>query len=464
MAETQGKVEGAPAFNKGAVAGQEFRALMTYKPAIMGPAVKEAELVTLKLKGIGERQVVVRVEASAPCYTMMHDVFITESLETNKPEVFRASGLGGQAENPTSERRTIPRTDLPFTGEPVRHTANHSYVGVVEAIGPGVRRVKVGDRVIVGPTTYCGTCYQCLHGATELCQIMFGQQGEWTTPIAETEDGDDVLAFLSIGGMSELSVAWEENLIPVFSELPALDLSLLGCQLAAGLAVGMSRMKIEPGSNVVIYGAGAVGASVILSAVACRADQIIVVEPIAYRRRLALELGATTVLDPWELGDGLVPRIQELTKPRTSNRFAGGGGSMMIPGGGDYSIGAVGADVFPAGEGVEKSPDPTAVLPFQQTYASACMGGNVMWLGLANGDVALPPQFMAMTGKIIWPGQQAGINVLRDVPRMISLMETGAINYKALFDGPTYSLDKSMEAIRAIGERTVLTTVVEMNT
>lgn len=465
-------VDGAPSILTGTVAGQKFRGLVTFRPFLMGHAVAQAEVIDMTLRGIGERQVVVRVQESAPCYTMMHDVFVGEALETNPPQIYKNAGLAGPGGGghdapaaPPTERRTKPRTDLPFTGEPVIQTANHSYVGIVEAIGPGVRRVKVGDRVIVGPTPYCGVCYHCLDNSTEMCQIMFGQQNEWTTAIADTEDGKPVYPFLGIGGMSELTVAWEENVVPVYTDLSSRDLSLLGCQLASGLAVGLSRMQIHAGANVVIFGAGVVGASSILSAVACSAGQIIVVEPIAYRRELALKLGATAVLDPWAEGDNLLNRISELCAPRTSNRFAGGyPASFMSRAGADFAIDAVGAETYPVAEGIEKSPDPTGILPFQQTYGCTRIGGNVMWLGLADGDVAMSPQMLAMTGKIIWPGQQAGINFLRDIPRFISLMETGAINYKPIYDDNTvYGLDDSLEAIRKIGERSVLTTVVSMN-
>ena len=50
----------------------------------------------------------------------------------------------------------------------------HGGVGIVEAVGPDVRRVQVGDRVIVGVTPECGQCYQCLHGRADRCQVLFG--------------------------------------------------------------------------------------------------------------------------------------------------------------------------------------------------------------------------------------------------------------------------------------------------
>jgi len=48
----------------------------------------------------------------------------------------------------------------------------HGGVGVVEAVGPEVRRVRVGDRVCVAGTPQCGSCYQCLRGRADVCQFL----------------------------------------------------------------------------------------------------------------------------------------------------------------------------------------------------------------------------------------------------------------------------------------------------
>ncbi len=48
----------------------------------------------------------------------------------------------------------------------------HGGVGIVEAVGPEVRRVQVGDRVCVSGTPHCGACYRCLRGRSDMCQFL----------------------------------------------------------------------------------------------------------------------------------------------------------------------------------------------------------------------------------------------------------------------------------------------------
>ena len=58
---------------------------------------------------------------------------------------------------------------------PTPHMAliqGHGGVGVVEAVGPEVRRVQVGDRVCVSGTPQCGSCYHCLRGRADVCQLL----------------------------------------------------------------------------------------------------------------------------------------------------------------------------------------------------------------------------------------------------------------------------------------------------
>ena len=81
---------------------------------------------------------------------------------------------------------------------------------------------------------------------------------------------------------------------------------------AAGLASTMTYGRVEGGSDVVIFGAGPIGLAAVQGARAQAAGQIIVIEPVAYRRDKALEFGATTVFDPNDDTATLVQRIREL--------------------------------------------------------------------------------------------------------------------------------------------------------
>ena len=94
----------------------------------------------------------------------------------------------------------------------------HGGVGVVEAVGPEVRRVQVGDRVCVSGTPQCGACYQCLRGRADVCQFLGRNLPTDLVAVADMRDGTPVYANSHIGGLAELMVTFEEWVVPVFTK------------------------------------------------------------------------------------------------------------------------------------------------------------------------------------------------------------------------------------------------------
>ena len=116
---------------------------------------------------------------------------------------------------------------------------------------------------------------------------------------------------------------------------------MLTCVGGCGLGMTMTNAPVEVASDVVIFGAGPVGLSSVMGAKVKGASRIIVVEPIPYRRDLALKLGATDVVDPNQYNDRkpipnapangdrfrdvLVEHLREMTKEKTDRLWSGGG-------------------------------------------------------------------------------------------------------------------------------------------
>jgi threonine dehydrogenase-like Zn-dependent dehydrogenase len=67
---------------------------------------------------------------------------------------------------------TIPSTPHPITGGSVPVTLGHEFSGVIEEVGAGVSRLKVGDCVAVRPNLYDGTCASCLAGWRNCCRNL----------------------------------------------------------------------------------------------------------------------------------------------------------------------------------------------------------------------------------------------------------------------------------------------------
>ncbi len=404
----------APAQLTGTNAGRRFKAFVRHGT---GASVEE-----LRLHPIQPREVLVRTQASAVCYTI----------------------VGGALSTANAAQASIP---------------NHSGMGIVEEVGPLVKRVQKGDRVVVPGTPQCGVCYQCLHGRADWCQFLDTAPAH---PLAEMSDGTQVVEQAGLGGLSELMVVPEEYCCPVFTDLPAEQLTLLGDTVGTGLAAGRDLVQIEPGWNVVVQGAGPVGMGAIQAARLANAGQVIVIEPIRARREIAMKVGGTIAIDPNVEGKGLIAKIQALCKGVTDRRFAGGristGARLAVPDGADFTINAVGSDWFPPK--VEIGPDPTAILPLQQCFDFTRAGGHIVMLGVAwRGDVSFNAASFSNRGRTFYSGQQGGLNMLRDIPRYVKLIEKGVIDMKSMVT-ETYPIERTLEAIQAVGDRTVLGAVI----
>jgi S-(hydroxymethyl)glutathione dehydrogenase/alcohol dehydrogenase len=411
----------APAVVAGTQTGRPFRGLVRHATTL--------DVQDLRLLPIDPRQVVVRSQAVAPCYTIVRGALATTAAA---------------------------RAEIP----------NHCGFGIVEAVGAMVKRVQIGDRVVVAGTSQCGQCYQCLQGRPDYCQFTWFSNAPGVDsfpPFAEMRDGTRVYASAGIGGMSEIMAVFEEYCVPVFTDLPAAELTLLGDQLSSGFAAGHADMKFEPGSDVVVFGAGPVGLAAVQAGRVFGAGQVIAIDPIKYRRDIALTLGATTVLDPVAESDGLVERIRELCKGPNDRRFAGGVGwgralNSVAARGGDFVVEAAGLQAFPPK--VEAQPDPTNMRTVQQAWECTRMGGHVMLLGLTVQPVSFPGVPLALHGRTIHPGQQGGLHPMRDIPRYVKLIEKGKIDAKAVIT-KRYALTDARQAVQDTADRTIITGVIE---
>jgi glutathione-independent formaldehyde dehydrogenase len=166
----------------------------------------------------------------------------------------------------------------------------HENMGIVEEIGPGVNRVKVGDRVSVPFNLACGTCRNCVEGWTSAC-LRANPSGQPGAGYGYPQMGP------YRGGQAEyLRVPWADfNLL----ELPPgnrheQDFTMLSDIFPTGYHA-TELAGVEPGRTVAIFGAGPVGLMAALSAGLRGAAQTFVVDFQADRLALAEKMGATAV-------------------------------------------------------------------------------------------------------------------------------------------------------------------------
>lgn len=187
---------------------------------------------------------------------------------------------------------------LPF---PSPGVFGHEGSGVVTAVGGAVTKVALGDKVALSFDS-CGRCTQCRGGEPAYCRqfmaLNFGgsrADGSSTLHLGGTALGS---GFFGQSSFATHAIARERNVVKVPDDAPLSLLGPLGCGVQTGAGAVLNSLDCRPGSSLLVLGGGSVGLSAVLAAAVRELDTVIVVEPAAGRRELALSLGASHVVDP----------------------------------------------------------------------------------------------------------------------------------------------------------------------
>ena len=190
----------------------------------------------------------------------------------------------------------------------------HEGAGVVQEVGSQVTSFSPGDHVVAS-FAFCGHCDLCLSGHPAYCRTMrhlnfLGSRPDGTSTV---HCGDETVHanFFGQSSFATHSLCREQHLIKIDDDVPFEIAAPLGCGFQTGAGAVLNVLKPSVGDSFAVFGGGAVGLAALLAAKACGAAPTIVVEPVASRRALAVELGASAALDPTM--PGLLDALNELS-------------------------------------------------------------------------------------------------------------------------------------------------------
>jgi Zn-dependent alcohol dehydrogenase len=179
----------------------------------------------------------------------------------------------------------------------------HEAAGIVLEVGPDVREVQAGDRVVVSLSPDCGECLFCKEGHPNLCvQMVPGMVGstmlDGTTRV-RWKSGS-VYQLCGVASFAEEAIVRARSCIRVPDDVPLERACLVGCGVITGAGAALNTPEVRTGAGVAVIGCGGVGLSAIQGATLAGANPIIAVEIDPEKRALAVQLGATHAVDPAE--------------------------------------------------------------------------------------------------------------------------------------------------------------------
>lgn len=237
---------------------------MSTMNGVVLPGQRQLEIRTFPVPEPGQGQVLVRMKASSLCGSDLRAIYRPANQGTG-PEAYQGV------------------------------IAGHEPCGIIEQAGPGVKRFKAGDRVILYHIAGCGLCNDCRAG--------------WMISCTQPERA--AYGWQRNGGHADFLLADVQTLIPLHDELSYLDGAMVACGVGTAYA-GIVRAQVSGRDTVLITGLGPVGLG---AAMLCQAmgARVIGVEFIPERCELARSIGIHEVVsahDPNELKTSLLDKTQ----------------------------------------------------------------------------------------------------------------------------------------------------------
>jgi S-(hydroxymethyl)glutathione dehydrogenase/alcohol dehydrogenase len=171
----------------------------------------------------------------------------------------------------------------------------HEGAGVVEAVGPGVRSLSVGQSVALSWLVPCGTCRACRLGRVWACvdSPSFRHRMPDGATVLTAHDGAPVLSYCGIGTMAEATIVPETAAIALPDGVDPAVAALIGCCVTTGVGAALKTAEVPAGSSVAVIGLGGVGLSCVMGAAIAGAARIVALDRVPAKLEVAMAVGAT---------------------------------------------------------------------------------------------------------------------------------------------------------------------------
>ncbi|SEP80027.1 alcohol dehydrogenase [Devosia sp. YR412] len=313
---------------------------------------------------------------------------------------------------------------------PLPMVLGHEAAGVVEALGPGVDDLVVGDHVVFVFVPSCGSCECCSDGRPALCVPGAAANGAGVLLSGErrlSEQAHDLNHHLGVSAFAEYATVSRKSLVKIDRSLPFEHAALFGCAVLTGVGAVFNGANVSPGDKVAVIGLGGVGMAALLGAKAAGAEQIVAVDLSRDKLDLALSMGATDVFLAGT--DGVAEAIKTATH-----------------GGVDHAIELAGS-----------------VHALQLGYQIAKRGGQLTTGGLPAPTAVFPiPAVNLVAEEKTVRGSYLGSCVpARDIPRFVRMYQRGILPVDRLLSEimPLISINAGFDKLR---QGTLLRGVVTM--
>ncbi len=184
---------------------------------------------------------------------------------------------------------------------PVPMVLGHEASGRVEALGPGVEGLGIGQRVVMTFLPRCGICPGCRTNGRMPCgpgSVSNGAGELLSGGRRLSRHGIPVHHHLGVSAFATHAVVDARSVVPVPDDVPADIAALLGCAVLTGGGTLLNAAPPEAGQSVLVVGLGGVGTAALLTALALGKGEVAVVDGVADKRDQARALGAREAFEP----------------------------------------------------------------------------------------------------------------------------------------------------------------------